>query len=137
MAEPETSETTNPPPRPADVPLMIAVTIDCNDLDRMAEFWSTMLGVEISAKQDGFGFLAHPPDRKVAVWLQQVPEPRKEKARIHIDLAVPDLEAAEKRIQALGGTLLDRHEWEGFVWRMCEDPEGNVFDVMQVPEGSS
>jgi hypothetical protein len=22
----------------------------------------------------------------------------------------------------------------GFVWRMCEDPEGNLFDVMQAPD---
>ncbi len=116
-----------------DIPLMVAVTIDCSDLDRMAEFWSALLGVEITGKQDGFGFLAHAPDRKVTVWLQQVSEPRSGKTRIHLDLAVPDLDAAEKRIESLGGNLLDRHGWEGFVWRMCEDPEGNVFDVMQAP----
>ena len=116
-----------------DIPLVIAVTIDCNDLDLMAAFWAALLGVEITAKQDGFGFLAHAPDRKVTVWLQKVPEPRSEKTRIHLDLAVLDLDAAEKRIESLGGSLLGRHEWEGFVWRMCEDPEGNVFDVMQAP----
>jgi predicted enzyme related to lactoylglutathione lyase len=116
-----------------DVPLIIAVTIDCNDLERMSEFWSKLLGVEIAAIQDGFGFLTHAPDRNVTVWLQQVPEPSSGKARIHLDLSVPDLEAAETRIEALGGKLLDRHGWEGYEWRMCEDPEGNVFDVMRAP----
>lgn len=114
-----------------DVPLLVAVTIDCNDLDLMAGFWSALLGVEVRAKEGGFAFLAHAPDRKVTVWLQQVPEPRVGKSRIHVDLAVPDLEAAERRIEELGGSLLGRHTWESFEWRMCADPEGNVFDVMQ------
>lgn len=117
-----------------DIPLMVAITIDCNDLDRMSRFWSELVGVEVAHKQDGFGFLAHPPDRKVTIWLQEVPEPPTTKTRIHMDFAVPDLEAAEQRIEQLGGRLLDRQGWEGFVWRMCEDPEGNVFDVMQAPE---
>jgi len=120
-----------------DIPLMVAVTIDCTDLDLMAEFWAAMLGVEIAAKQDGFGFLAHAPDRNVSVWLQQVDEPRDGKNRVHLDLAVPDLEAAERRIESLGGTLLGRHGWQGFEWRMCADPEGNVFDVMAVPAPDS
>ncbi len=46
MAEPNTPEATKPPPRPADVPLMIAVTIDCNDLEAQTRFWSEMLQVE-------------------------------------------------------------------------------------------
>ena len=116
-----------------DVPLMVAVTIDCNDLDRMADFWAHLLGVDITAKQDGFAFLAHAPDRKVTVWLQQVEERSADKTRIHLDLAVPDLEAAERRVVSLGGALMERHSWEGFEWRMCTDPEGNVFDVMRAP----
>ncbi len=116
-----------------DIPLLIAATIDCNDLDAMADFWSSLLGVDVAAKQDGFAFLAHAPDRKVTVWLQQVEERPVAKTRVHLDLAVPDLEAAERRIVELGGALLDRHSWEGFEWRMCTDPEGNVFDVMRAP----
>ena len=116
-----------------DIPLMVAVTIDCNDLDLMADFWARLLGVDVTAKQDGFAFLAHAPDRKVTVWLQQVEERPAGKTRVHLDLAVPDLEATEQRIVELGGGLLERHSWEGFEWRMCTDPEGNVFDVMRVP----
>lgn len=117
-----------------DIPLMVAVTIDCNDLDTMARFWADVLGVSIRHADDEFAFLAHAPDRNVTVWLQRVPEPREGKTRVHLDLAVPDLSAAEARIERLGGELLGRHEWQGNVWRMCADPEGNVFDVMQMPE---
>ncbi len=50
--------------RADDIPLVIGVTIVCNGVDRMAEFWSELVGVEIAAKQDTFGFLTYPPDRK-------------------------------------------------------------------------
>lgn len=113
-----------------DTPLLIAVTIDCNDLDLMTGFWSKLLGVE-GAVHDQFGFLDHAPDRKVTIWLQQVPEGRSGKNRVHLDFAVPDLDATLRRIEELGGSVGDQHEWRGHVWRTCSDPEGNVFDVMQ------
>lgn len=116
-----------------DIPLLVAVTIDCNDLEGMTAFWSGVLGVEVAHVEEPFSFLAHAPDRKVTVWLQRVPEPRVGKNRIHLDFAVPDLEATEARVVRLGGTLGERQSFHEFVWRVCEDPEGNVFDVMQAP----
>lgn len=113
-----------------DVPLLIAVTIDCNDLATMTEFWSDLLGVD-SVVHDPFGFLDHPPDRKVTIWLQQVAEKRSGKNRVHLDFAVPDLDAALRRVEDLGGSVGDQNEWRGHVWRTCSDPEGNLFDVMQ------
>jgi predicted enzyme related to lactoylglutathione lyase len=111
-------------------PLIIAATIDCNDLEAMTAFWSSLLGVE-STVHEPFGFLAHAVDRKVTIWLQQVSEERAGKNRVHLDFAVPDLDATLARIEELGGRAGERHEWQGFVWNMCYDPEGNVFDVMQ------
>ncbi len=70
----------------------------------------------------------------MTIWLQRVPEPRVGKNRIHLDFAVPDLEATEQRIVELGGKLGERQSFHEFVRRVCEDPEGNVFDVMAVPE---
>ena len=67
----------------------------------------------------------------MSIWLQRVPEPRHGKNRAHLDFVARDLEGAERRIVALGGTIGERHRWHNFEWRMCYDPEGNVFDVMQ------
>lgn len=114
-------------------PRLIAATIDCNDLHTMTRFWSELLGVA-SQIHEPFGFLAHPDDRKVTLWLQRVPEPRVGKNRLHLDFAVADLEATLARIEELGGTIGEEHGWEGFRWRTCMDPEGNVFDVMQAQE---
>lgn len=116
-----------------DVPVMIAATIDCTDLETMTAFWGQLLDVEFQVVEH-FGFLAHAPDRKVTIWLQHVPEPKQGKNRVHLDFAVPDLDAALDRIRRLGGTVGERQEWQGHRWNICADPEGNVFDVMQARE---
>jgi predicted enzyme related to lactoylglutathione lyase len=119
--------------RPADVPVLIASTIDCNDLEGMTAFWGNLLGVD-TAIHDHFGFLSHSPDRKVTLWLQKVDEPRVGKNRVHLDFVVGDLDAACARVDRLGGESGQTQEWGGFVWRTCSDPEGNVFDIMQAPQ---
>ena len=120
-----------------DVPLMTAVTIDCHDVPRLLEFWSELLGVDNNGQVEHFGFLAPAPDRRVSIWLQEVPESKRVKNRVHLDFAVPDLEAAERRVVELGGSLGDRQEWQGYLWRTCMDPEGNEFDIMQAPADTS
>ena len=117
----------------ATTPKLIASTIDCNDLEGMTAFWGALLGVE-TAVHEHFGFLAHGEDRKVTVWLQKVDEPKVGKNRVHLDLVVGDLDATLDKERQLGGTVLDRHEWSGFLWQTCADPEGNVFDIMQAQE---
>ena len=116
--------------QPAAVPTMIATTIDCADLEGMTRFWGGMLGVETQVVEH-FGFLAHAPDRKVTIWLQHVPEPKVGKNRVHLDFVVADLNAALERVVELGGAVGDRQTWQGHEWNICEDPEGNVFDIMQ------
>ena len=119
--------------RPVDVPVLIAATIDCANLEVMTRFWGKLLDVEFKTVEH-FGFLAHAPGRKVTLWLQKVPEEKAGKNRVHLDFVVADLEAALDRVRDLGGDVGERQEWEGFVWNVCTDPEGNVFDIMQAQE---
>lgn len=99
----------------------------------MTRFWGQLLGVEFRTVEH-FGFLAHAPDRKVTLWLQKVPEESAGKNRVHLDFVVDDLDAALQRVVALGGGVVERQEWGGFVWNVCTDPEGNVFDLMQAQD---
>jgi predicted enzyme related to lactoylglutathione lyase len=116
-----------------DIPLIVAATIDCEDPKTLAAWWSELLGVEISSSDEHYAFLNYAPDRKTTLWFQRVPEGKTAKNRVHLDFAVPDLEATQRRIADLGGTLGNRHTWGGYVWRTFLDPEGNEFDVMQAP----
>ncbi|MBT8212084.1 MAG: VOC family protein [Acidimicrobiia bacterium] len=117
----------------ADAPLLLAATIDCSDLETMTRFWGELLGVEFQTVEQ-FGFLAHAPDRKVTLWLQEVPEPKAGKNRLHLDFVAADMAASLEKVTALGGGVGDHHEWQGFVWTTCSDPEGNVFDIMQAQQ---
>jgi predicted enzyme related to lactoylglutathione lyase len=110
------------------------VTIDANDAPRVAAFWAELLGTEIDEEMDDgrFVFLKGSDDLPV-VCIQRVPEPKQGKTRIHLDLGVPDLDAATRRIEELGGS------WDGvereltpFTWRTCADPEGTEFDIALV-----
>jgi len=112
-------------------PLMIAATIDVSDIEAAAKFYSELLGLEVMGIIDPFAFLSAAEDRKVAIWLQRVPEEKAGKNRCHLDFVVSDLEALETRVVDLGGSLGERQTWQDFMWRTCLDPDGNEFDVMQ------
>jgi predicted enzyme related to lactoylglutathione lyase len=112
------------------------VTIDANDAQRVAAFWSALLGTELDDELDDgrFIFLKGRDDLPV-LCVQRVPEPKRGKTRIHLDLGVADLEAATERVIELGGG------WDGqerrldpFTWRTLTDPEGTEFDIALVAE---
>ena len=63
--------------------------------------------------------------------LQRVAEPKATKNRMHLDLAVPDIEAEARRLSALGadrisGAPVREH---GSTWLLMTDPEDNEFCV--------
>ena len=114
-------------------PLLVAATIDCQDPHSLAAWWAELLGVTVTHSDEQFAFLGYAPDRKTTIWFQRVPENKAGKNRVHLDFAVPDLEATCERITALGGAIGEAQSWNEFHWRTCRDPEGNEFDVMQTP----
>ncbi|MEM9041563.1 MAG: VOC family protein [Actinomycetota bacterium] len=114
-------------------PALLATTIDCVDLEPMAEFWADLLGVEHQVHEP-FAFLGPTEGRRATIWLQRVPEERVGKNRLHLDFVVRDLDAACDRVVELGGALGPERSWQAFHWRTCSDPEGNVFDLMKAQE---
>jgi predicted enzyme related to lactoylglutathione lyase len=69
--------------------------------------------------------------------IQRVPEPVTAKPRLHIDVHEPDIEAAAARAVELGATRLDATPVAevGTGWIRLEDPEGNVFCIVQERRG--
>jgi catechol-2,3-dioxygenase len=105
------------------------IMVDCNDLEGMAAFWSAVLGLREKSRFSGYVWLSRVSERGPALAFQQVPEPRRGKNRIHLDLTVDDPERLIARVVGLGGNRVEDHEIAGFHWDVLADPEGNVFCV--------
>jgi predicted enzyme related to lactoylglutathione lyase len=108
------------------------IVIDTVDPARIAPFWCALLGVE---ERGWFGddYLMLTADAGAPpVAFQRVPEPKSVKNRLHIDLAVDDLDRALAKIVALGGSAVsDILEMPGgYRWRVMADPEGNEFCIV-------
>ncbi|HEY6470592.1 MAG TPA: VOC family protein [Candidatus Dormibacteraeota bacterium] len=113
-----------------------SVVIDCNDFARMYAFWRDALGyVPREPPEEGWGVLQDPERGRVNISLQQVPEPRAGKNRLHLDLYTDDQAGEVTRLLALGATVLPRVAVEGEDFVSLLDPEGNVFDVIDHREG--
>ena len=104
------------------------VVIDVRDLERMAAFWGALLGQEPGQPRSGGGWLTVGTLEGTA-WLvlQQVPEPKTVKNRVHLDLRVDDVDEAITRILALGGSQISERRVGGGV--TMADPEGNEFCI--------
>jgi hypothetical protein len=112
-------------------------TLDVEDVELMAAFWSSALGYRIAPDEDGCAKLYPPDDADppvLTVWLQACAGPKRGKNRNHPDLrADGDLEAEVDRLIALGARRVDvgQKEVEPFV--VLADPEGNEFCLLRNP----
>lgn len=111
----------------------MVVVLDVNDIGRTAAFWSAVLGFPVQREITQFMVLRpdDPADTRPHLILQQVPERKVVKNRSHLDLHVPDVEAARDRYLALGASLLQEtmNCIGDYCWYLMADPEGNEFCV--------
>lgn len=109
-----------------------AVVIDCNDFESMSTFWREALGYEEGYRDVDFVILKDPQGANVNVSISQVPEPRVGKNRLHLDLYTDDQEGEIQRLLGLGAKRFARTPEEGEDFVVLEDPEGNLFCVIDV-----
>jgi catechol 2,3-dioxygenase-like lactoylglutathione lyase family enzyme len=130
---------------------------DCSDPERLAEFWSHVLGYRVAdppdqhtswaafsaaeASQPGERWcVIGDPDRTgPSLLFHSVPERKQGKNRLHLDVWVeqPDhsvtrhtlVEAEAERLRALGGKHLRTRDDDGDVYMAMEEPEGNEFCI--------
>lgn len=69
------------------------------------------------------------PGSSLRLAFQRVPEPKVTKNRLHLDLAVGDLDDATRRAVGYGAARVPEGDFEeyGIRWRVLLDPEGNEF----------
>ena len=106
--------------------------IDTVDPAGIAPFWCALLGV---VERGWFGddyLMLTAAGGAPPVAFQRVPEAKSVKNRLHVDLAVHDLDEAFAKIVALGGSAVsDILEMPGgYRWRVMADPEGNEFCIV-------
>ena len=94
--------------------------IDVTDARVEGEFWAATLGWTLEMHDDGDAHLRDAEGR-VQVWLNQVPEPKTVKNRIHIDVNAASVEEVLGR----GATVLHTYER----WTTLADPEGHELCV--------
>jgi predicted enzyme related to lactoylglutathione lyase len=105
---------------------LFEIVIDVADLDRSAHFWSEVLGLKVAHRWDQYvGFERQ--NSGLIVCLQKVTEKKASKNRMHMDLAVKDVDTASARVEALGGKKLQEIEESGIRWIVMADPDGNEF----------
>jgi predicted enzyme related to lactoylglutathione lyase len=113
------------------------VTVDSRDPERLAEFWSRVLGVGVEERfGDGYVILSRSGEGAPRVTFQRVPEEKAGKNRLHLDLRVENIDGATRELEELGAmrTLDGDFEEEGYRWRVMRDPEGNEFCIARVPD---
>ncbi|MFI1994748.1 VOC family protein [Actinoplanes sp. NPDC020271] len=110
---------------------LAGVTIDCHDPQKLANFWSAVLGGRVTEPLPGWRRVTVTEAGPVLTF-QPVSEPKVGKVRLHLDIAVADADEVVDRIGLLGGRWTgERHDYpEGAVLVMA-DPESNEFCVVQ------
>ncbi len=112
-----------------------SITFDCADPYPLAQFWSAVTGFAVD--DDGspgdreVGLT--PPDGHPMLLFIRVPEDRRTKNRLHLDvLPKPGTTREEEveRLRALGASVVDdRRMADGRGWVVMADPEGNELCV--------
>ena len=112
------------------------ITIDCLDVQLVADFWSTLMNAELREPLPGWKRFGPLTDGGPFVNFQPVPEAKNGKTRIHLDLLTDDMSEAIRTVPRLGGHERgERHVYdEGTVVAMA-DPEDHEFCLVQYPAG--
>ncbi|MER7760528.1 VOC family protein [Streptomyces sp. NPDC097619] len=114
------------------------LVIDCADPERLAGFWSGVLGyVELGREEDG-SIEIGPPEAgfggpQPTLILSPSDDPRTGKLRLHIDVSPTDRDQAAEweRLRALGAVPADIGQTGTERWHVLADPEGNEFCLLR------
>lgn len=112
-----------------------SIVIRCYEFDRMLRFWQAALNyVPREPAKDGWVVLCDPTGSGPNISLDRAAERRSGKrSRLHLDLYTADQEGEVERLVALGA---NRYPWRYSAdadYVVLEDPDGNLFCVVQKP----
>ena len=97
--------------------------IDASDAERLRTFYAAALRLEVTHGERGGTWLAGPTPQHT-VWINQVPEAKSVKNRVHVDVHC----ASVAELEELGARVLVPSS-ESQRWTVMADPEGQEFDA--------
>ncbi|MEV4949993.1 VOC family protein [Streptomyces sp. NPDC053755] len=114
------------------------LVLEAADPERLAAFWSEVLGyTELGREADG-SIEIGPPDAgfggpQATLVISPSSEPRTGGHRLHFDVNATDRDQAAEleRLLALGATPADVGQTGTEDWHVLADPEGNVFCLLR------
>jgi hypothetical protein len=113
------------------------LVLDCSDPDKLAGFWSQVLGYVETDRQDGVIEIS-PPGGDDAPLLPRLvfspsTDPRRGKLPLHIDVNATDQDQGAElaRLLALGAVPADVGQTGEESWHVLADPEGNEFCLLR------
>ena len=110
--------------------MALSISLDCNDLDAQAGFWTAALDDEEAGRAEGHVSLRPRAGDGPLLFLNLVPESKSVKNRMHLDWDVPDKESEATRLEGLGACRLHDGALPGVCeWITMQDLEGNEFCV--------
>lgn len=112
-------------------------TVDCQNAYALATWWSQVLDMtedpqdpnEPGDEECGISS----PDGRVGLLFLEVPEPKRTKNRLHLDLRPVDGTRDDEieRVRGLGARLIDDRRTATGGWVVLSDPEGNEFCILR------
>jgi catechol 2,3-dioxygenase-like lactoylglutathione lyase family enzyme len=114
-----------------------SIVVRCHEHERMRAFWQAALRYEVdhANPNGGFVILRDPRGKGPNLSLDQAPTRRTGKRGwIHLDLYTTSQRSEVERLVQLGAK---RYPWRygpGADYVVLEDPDGNLFCVVQEPE---
>ena len=109
------------------------LVIDAEDPARLARWWGEALGYQVIHEAPDEVEIAPSLDHTPALTFVPVPEAKKGKNRLHLDLRPDDQDAEVERLVDMGARHVDVGQGEDVGWVVLADPEGNEFCVLRAP----
>ncbi len=115
------------------------MNIDSVDPVPLARWWADLLGWRITFEEPDEVVLEPPegsPEDGVSpdMLFARVPETKRVKNRLHIDLRPDDQALEVARAEALGARRVDVGQTDAVTWVVMADPEGNEFCILRALE---
>jgi catechol 2,3-dioxygenase-like lactoylglutathione lyase family enzyme len=109
------------------------LVLDCADPERLAGFWTEVLGYEVLDRQEELVEIGLRGGGQPTIVFLRSGNPRGGKLPLHIDINATDRDQAEEleRLLALGARPVDIGQTGQESWHVLQDPEGNEFCLLR------